>query len=209
MSEIIIEYFLDQDSRKQYFYLHGGPFFNIQKWQDDPFASMLHDCKKNLILINYPVVFGEGGTTDFLFLKSYFQKFKRHHPNSEMVLIGESYGGYLASLFANLNLFKEIIAISAFISIEYQELFSSERVWLKRFLSPQASDFFYLYKNHQIKTEILFVNGSKDLAVPSKQFLVVLNSIDKKLRINILPGYEHRETGKKLNNVISLIKQEL
>ena len=91
---------------------------------------MLYNEQRNFILLNYPIVYDDGGISDYQFLKEYFWEYKRQHPNKEMVLLGESYGGYLASLFAAEYIFRKIIAISAFTSIAYQELFSSERSWL-------------------------------------------------------------------------------
>ncbi|MCD5492135.1 alpha/beta hydrolase [Lactobacillus delbrueckii] len=61
---------------------------------------MLYNEQRNFILLNYPIVYDDGGISDYQFLKEYFWEYKRQHPNTEMVLLGESYGGYLASLFA-------------------------------------------------------------------------------------------------------------
>ncbi|WP_242508910.1 hypothetical protein [Lactobacillus delbrueckii] len=94
----IVEYIFCRDSEKVYFYLHGGPFFSLGSWQEDPFATMLYNEQRNLILVNYPIVYDDGGISDYQFLKEYFWEYKRQHPNTEMVLLGESYGGYLASL---------------------------------------------------------------------------------------------------------------
>lgn len=203
----IVEYIFCRDSEKVYFYLHGGPFFSLGSWQEDPFATMLYNEQRNLILVNYPIVYGNGGISDYQFLKEYFGKYKREHPNTEMILLGESYGGYLASLFAAEYIFRKIITISAFTSIDYQELFSSERSWLKNYLSENALDFYTLCRNNKVNTQTIFINGSRDSRVPYQQFLAL--PFMKKFKVNILPGFTHRECGTRLEYVISLVKQEL
>ena len=71
---------------------------------------MLYNEQRNFILLNYPIVYGNGGISDYQFLKEYFWEYKRQNPNTEMVLLGESYGGYLASLFAAEYIFRKIIS---------------------------------------------------------------------------------------------------
>ncbi|MCD5524441.1 alpha/beta hydrolase family protein [Lactobacillus delbrueckii] len=203
----IVEYIFCRDSEKVYFYLHGGPFFSLGSWQEDPFATMLYNEQRNLILVNHPIVYGNGGISDYQFLKEYFGKYKREHPNTEMILLGESYGGYLASLFAAEYIFRKIITISAFTSIDYQELFSSERSWLKNYLSENALDFYTLCRDNKVNTQTIFINGSRDSRVPYQQFLAL--PFMKKFKVNILPGFTHRECGTRLEYVISLVKQEL
>ncbi len=103
----IVEYIFCRDCKKVYFYLHGGPLFTLRNWQEDPFATMLYNEQRNFILLNYPIVYGNGGISDYQFLKEYFWEYKRQNPNTEMVLLGESYGGYLASLFAAEYIYSE------------------------------------------------------------------------------------------------------
>lgn len=203
----IVEYIFCRDCKKVYFYLHGGPLFTLRNWQEDPFATMLYNEQRNFILVNYPIVYGNGEISDYQFLKEYFWEYKRQNPNTEMVLLGESYGGYLASLFAAEYIFRKIIAISAFTSIAYQELFSSERSWLKDYLSENALDFYTLCRDNKVNTRTIFINGSRDSRVPYQQFLAL--PFMKKFKVNILPGFTHRESGTRLEYVVSLIKQEL
>ncbi|MEE9112968.1 prolyl oligopeptidase family serine peptidase [Lactobacillus delbrueckii subsp. indicus] len=168
---------------------------------------MLYNEQRNFILVNYPIVYDDGGISDYQFLKEYFWEYKRQHPNTEMVLLGESCGGYLASLFAAEYIFRKIIAISAFTSIAYQELFSSERSWLKDYLSENALDFYTLCRDNKVNTRTIFINGSRDSRVPYQQILAL--PFMKKFKVNILPGFTHRESGTRLEYVVSLIKQEL
>lgn len=54
-----VEYIFCRDCEKVYFYLHGGPFFTLRNWQEDPFATMLYNEQRNFILLNYPIVYGD------------------------------------------------------------------------------------------------------------------------------------------------------
>ncbi|MCZ3703974.1 hypothetical protein L2Z99_03085 [Lactobacillus mulieris] len=104
---------------KIYIYLHGGPFFILENLNDDPFTQYFNKMLKNVFIINYPVVKRRGGVIDFQYVYQEIERLKIEKTNYELYLIGESYGGYLASLFSKYNLVEKIICISGFVSIKY------------------------------------------------------------------------------------------
>ncbi|EGG31945.1 MAG: hypothetical protein N4R24_01075 [Lactobacillus iners] len=199
-----IPYFI-KSKRKIIIYLHGGPFFEIKTPLEDPFATFFSK-KENLILLNYPIKTGEGGKKDFDWLYSTFKKLKSYFPNYKFYLIGESYGAYLCSLFSQFSIFEKIICISGFSSIQYQQLFSSEKSWLISYLSPNAIDLLYLVQHNMIKTKIYLINGDQDITTPFQQ-ITTLNCLNasSNLITYILKGFNHRERGAKLEKVIKLI----
>lgn len=132
-------------------------------------------------------------------------KIKQRYSNAKLYLIGESYGGFLTSLFSSQNIFEQILCLSSFVSINYQKLFSPERVWLSNYLSTDSKDFYFLQEKGLVKVPITFINGKDDSQVPWQQFLPLINSIDPYIRIKLFDNYIHRETGIKLKVVIDYI----
>lgn len=203
-----LTYVINTDDKTMVIYLHGGPFFNIETPLDDPFASFFFK-KRNLILLNYPFKKGIGGMDDFKYLYDAFVRLKIKFPKYKFYLVGESYGAYLSSLFSQFNFFEKIICISGFVSIIYQQLFSSEREWLAQYLNPNAVDLLYLAQKNVINTPIYLINGDKDLTTPWLQ-LETLNLLNNKnVKIYVLNGFRHRENKKKLDKVITLVQSIL
>lgn len=203
-------YLTNTNEKNIFFYLHGGPFFNIKTPKDDPFAYYFFKKKNNLILLNYPINPGYGGIKDFNYLYNYILKIKKKYPNYNFYLVGESYGAYLASLFSQVNLFKKIICISGFISISYQKLFSSERNWLIYYLHPKAWDFSRLIINKKVKSNIYFINGTQDQTTPYQQFYFINDfDLNNMANVTILKDFKHREQGEKIQNIIDLINNIL
>lgn len=194
-------------------YLHGGPFFQINKESDDPIIGFLLDNGYKVYVINYlensdPTstnpIWGNGGVVDFSFVLQAVQKLIKKHINNNIFVVGESYGGYLASLLANTSLrIRKIIVISGFISIDYQFLFSSENRWLKQLLSKKAYDFNSLLND--IKIPIVFIQGSLDITSPIQQFSLV----EEIVPVYKLSGFRHREEGQKLNAVYEIVRSNL
>lgn len=197
-------YYLNQKTPDKIFvYIHGGPFFTILSPQDDPFAYHLFKKEKNIVLINYPTVLGKGGIDDYNYIYSKIIKLRYQYKKANLYLIGESYGGFLASLFSSKNIFKKIICLSGFASINYQELFSSEKSWLINYLSKSSKDFYFLQKNTSIKVPIVFINGKKDKQIPWQQFLPLLTSSNINIKVKLFDDYVHREHGKKLKSLLN------
>lgn len=119
-------------------------------------------------------------------------------------MIGESYGGYLATLLNQYyGIVDKIISISSFISLEYQYLFSTERIWLQKYIDYRATDFLHtLTLINNIK--IIFINGYNDPLVPIAQFSVINNKKDG-IFLYKLKDYKHRESGTKLNKIKQIL----
>lgn len=188
---------------KIYIYLHGGPFFILENLNDDPFTHYFNKMLKNIFIINYPVVKRQGGVIDFQYVYQEIERLRIEKTNYELYLIGESYGGYLTSLFSKYNLVEKIICISGFVSIKYQALFSSERVWLTSYLSPEASDFYDIHKKNLVRTAITFFNGTKDMQIPYQQLLPLASN--DKIKIVLLDGFKHREANQKMDNLLKKV----
>lgn len=198
-------YLREKKPDKIFIYLHGGPFFTILAPQNDPFAYYLVKKRKNVCLINYPITFGKGGFTDYNYIYTKILKIKQRYSNAKLYLIGESYGGFLTSLFSSQNIFEQIICLSSFISINYQKLFSTEKDWLSKYLSTDSKDFYFLQEKGLVKVPITFINGKNDSQVPWQQFLPLINSSNSHIKIKLFDNYIHRETGSKLKVIIDYI----
>lgn len=120
-------------------------------------------------------------------------------------ILGDSYGGYLASLLIDMPNIRQIIVVSGFISLKYQYIFSTERLWLREYMSENAIDFFEISKGKTAIPPIIFIQGSLDKAVPITQFSIMQNNI----KLKKLMGFKHREKGKKLNKVLKEVLRQI
>lgn len=149
MEKEIIEY-IYFFSKKIVVYLHGGPDFSIKNEDDDPFVKYLLKNKINVVIVNYPLVSGEGGTTDLKFVRCKIFAVIEKYSEYILYVLGDSYGGYLASLLTDISRIKEVIVVSGFISLRYQYLFSTERSWLKEYMDKGATDFLRSFKKREL-----------------------------------------------------------
>lgn len=174
-------------------YIHGGPYFQIKKSSDDPYLEFL--------VKNYPIVLCPNYTINLN-----AKKFEKHiglsdiqklvseikDNYSRVVIIGDSYGGYLASLFSNDRIIDKVIVISGFISLYYQSIFSTEWKLIQSIFKFNDLDWFSLYQNKRNITPTYFIQGTIDKACPIQQFKIIDNEFNGK--IFKLPGFTHRET---------------
>lgn len=192
-------------SRKLVIYLHGGPRFNIYKEDEDPFVWFLLKNKVNVIVINYPFVPREGGNIDLKFIRRKILSLMEIYDEYIFYILGDSYGGYLASLLIDMPNIRQIIVVSGFISLKYQYIFSTERLWLREYMSKNAIDFFEISKGKTSISPIIFIQGSLDEAVPIAQFSIMQDNI----KLKKLIGFKHREKGKKLNKVLREVLRQI
>ncbi len=192
-------------SKKALIYLHGGPFYSIKNFNDDQIIPILFKTNRDIYAINYcgsigflnrpPMrIIGKGGCVDLQEIKILISNLKNKYAST--IVVGDSYGAYLASLlFFNANL-EKIIVMSGFISITYQFLFSTERLLLKKVLSANATDFLNMVQ-HSITNQvpISFYQGTDDTICPIKQFDLIKNT--RRIRLYKLKHYTHRESGEK------------
>jgi dipeptidyl aminopeptidase/acylaminoacyl peptidase len=164
-------------------YLHGGPNFNLNEFTDDPFLESICNKKINTFAINYDLCKGYGGVKDIENIKRIIKTINLKYRPLKIFVIGESYGGYLASLLVKNSMISKIISISGFVSIQYQLLFSTERYWLKNYISPSLPDYVSIQEHH--KVPITFINGGKDKTIPIFQFNLVKTNSNTKIIINL------------------------
>lgn len=200
-------------NNKLVIYLHGGPFFEIKSRYDDPIIMRLLNQNFVVVAINYlddieehleNKIWGRGGEYDLMICYEEISKIIVANKEMTIYLVGESYGGFLASILSSNNFdIEKIVIISGFISITYQLLFSSEYIWLNRLLSKKSRDFWSIIEDVKINT--VFIHGELDQACPIKQF----DLISERFKVNRLIDFKHRETGKKLKTVYDLVIDEL
>ncbi|MDO4912427.1 MAG: DUF2920 family protein [Lactobacillus sp.] len=197
------EYFMSKDEML-FIYLHDGPDFVLKSYKYDPYCNFIHGLGYNLVILNYPFCPGQGGSTDLNYVKNSIDRLISKYKNFKIILIGESYGGYLASLLSNYKKFDKIIILSGFISLNYQFIFSSERTWLRSYIGSN-DDFYGIIKSNCIKNKIYFIQGEKDVECPIEQFFALKNVQNVKLLV--LKEISHKENdGIKLNKVLSTLK---
>lgn len=188
-------------------YIHGGPYFQIKKSNDDPYLEFL--------VKNYPIVFCPNYTINLNEKKFKeriglydIQKFINDIKNkySRIVIIGDSYGGYLASLFSSDNNIDKVIVISGFISLYYQSIFSKEWKLIQSIFKANDLDWLSLYQNKKNITPTYFIQGTADNACPVQQFEVINDKFNGK--IFKLSGFTHREIStNKINTILSILKK--
>jgi dipeptidyl aminopeptidase/acylaminoacyl peptidase len=182
-------------------YLHGGPFFKIVDLASDPYVQAMYKNGFNVAALNYNINSGRGGKDDYMAI---LRELKTTFENSQVeAIVGDSYGGYLASLLSRDVICKTIV-MSGFISLNYQRLFSTESGWLMKYLDKEAPD--YLSNKGSGDNKISFIQGTKDQQCPFQQFLALKSGNE---RVILMKNFKHRETGSKLNQVIECLMTEL
>lgn len=196
-----IKYFYHNKKDSTIIYIHGGPFFKVVSLDSDPYVKAMYEEGFNVAALNYTTTESSGGNADYMdILKEIRTTFK---DITLKAIVGDSYGGYLATLLS-YDIMCKTIVISGFISLSYQRLFSTESTWLLKYVDKHALD--YLSHIGKSRKPISFIQGTNDLQCPYQQFLALKSNKENLILMN---GYKHRENGTKLKNVIHCLIDEL
>lgn len=141
-------YFIEaRRSSVTFLFLHGGPTGQFINQYSSIYAH-LHKKNFNVLLLNYmgssgytsnyqKALVGNGGRLDIELIKKFIKNYLRNNKSKQIIVVGESYGGYLSVLLAKK--FKNehhisFISISGFVDVRYQYLFSPARNVVQSYL---------------------------------------------------------------------------
>jgi alpha/beta superfamily hydrolase len=174
--------------RKIAIILHGGPFFHYDKTITD-YDVILGKNNFSILKINYPgstgygkkykeEIYKNGGLIDISAIHLIVDSYIIDYDYS--IIVGDSYGGFLATLCSVLCNCNLVIATNAFVSIDYQVLFSVERDLMRSLFSLKSLDFTKIYSNN-ISSKLYIINGTNDLSCPFPQLLPYRNKKNIKI----------------------------
>lgn len=174
-----------ENNEKACIFVHGGPFYRYRN-EYIYFAHQMYLQNYDVILINYTgssgysleyskKLFKNGGVYDLRDLELIVEKIKKRY--SKLVIIGESYGGYLVMLYYYYILSvghtkMKCISINGFVDLKIQYYLSSSYPVIERYFdweSPRHD----LYSKARLKSEsnfsksdLILINGIKDFSIP-------------------------------------------
>lgn len=173
-------------NKKIIFFLHGGPRDYINYGVNE-FSSYFLKNNYDVLTINYPVNWKNkvkkiGGITDIDYINKLIDQFCKNSAKiyEEVLVFGESYGGYLASIVTSSYVDK-VVMLGGFVSIDYQKLASSERNLVCNYINESALDF--KIKKLDINKQYYFFFGKNDYRVPLGQVALIPNEDNIHIKI--------------------------
>lgn len=174
-------------------FLHGGPNSSFLPLFDYLIYYLSNIKKRRIILLNYPgstgyskayqtSLYGNGGRIDLDSIMSVILSLKIN--TEACIVIGESYGGYLATMLAFTSelTFNKCVSINGFTDLFFQYIFSPARqVILKYFdISDRAHvknvNPIELAKHKKITQELIFLHSTNDKICPIGQIQELLKT---------------------------------
>lgn len=168
------------------FFIHGGPESNYMQFYDYTIAEINRLKLYRIVLINYSgstgysrkyqeSIYKNGGQVD---LESILKVIKNYR--GRKIVIGESYGGYLATLLSiknyDHNQIEKVIAINGFTDIYFQLFFSKSKNIITKYFpvrSPETislvNPISLLKQGYYPNCKLVFIHSINDLICPIDQ----------------------------------------
>ncbi|MGF3113072.1 alpha/beta hydrolase family protein [Facklamia sp. P9177] len=179
----------DEFNFKTLVYLHGGPDTYIRNEYLDFVEQMLNKGFR-VIMVDYSgsisygskfykKLFNNNGEEAVKDIESILLKIRME--NSQIFIMGESFGGYLAvvSAIKFSDIISKAISINGFTDYRYQYIFSVARQVITKYfdITISKNNPIDLIENISSSAPLVFIHGEKDVYCPIKQIEVFIEKL--------------------------------